>query len=177
MDRFFASRRVVQNRDGSSWASAVPPGFCLRSRQSPWRNAAVPTLWVNGTHDIHYVLDKLCQSNALVQAPRVNANRTERCVTEPRARLESDGDPNFIDSILADTPRRWRLFGSPADQATAETVTVTLPKPKLKSYKPNCTTRPNRVCVEASLGKKSNAKITDEKVTARAFLSSHTWPW
>ncbi|SMP72283.1 PhoPQ-activated pathogenicity-related protein [Neorhodopirellula lusitana] len=47
----------------AAWVAAYDPGSHLPK-------CTVPTLWVNGTHDIHYVLDSYAKSYAKVQGPR-----------------------------------------------------------------------------------------------------------
>lgn len=77
-----------------AWVAAYDPGSHLGK-------CTVPTLWVNGTHDQHYVLDSYAKSYAKVQGPH-----TIRI--EPRMR---HGHPPgwapieiqiFVDSILRD---------------------------------------------------------------------------
>lgn len=46
-----------------AWVAAYDPGSHLGK-------CRVPTFWVNGTHDVHYVLDSYAKSYALVQGPR-----------------------------------------------------------------------------------------------------------
>jgi dienelactone hydrolase len=47
----------------AAWVAAYDPSSHLGK-------CTVPTFWVNGTHDIHYVLDSYAKSYALVQGPR-----------------------------------------------------------------------------------------------------------
>ncbi|MEM7315904.1 MAG: PhoPQ-activated protein PqaA family protein, partial [Planctomycetota bacterium] len=47
----------------AQWVAAYDPGSHLGK-------CTVPTLWVNGTHDKHYVLDSYAKSYAKVQGPR-----------------------------------------------------------------------------------------------------------
>lgn len=47
----------------SAWIEAYDPGSHLEK-------CTIPTLWVNGTHDVHYVLDSYAKSYAKVQGPR-----------------------------------------------------------------------------------------------------------
>ncbi|WP_053061081.1 alpha/beta hydrolase family protein [Rhodopirellula islandica] len=78
-----------------AWVAAYDPGSHLPK-------CTVPTLWVNGTHDIHYVLDSYAKSYAKVQGPR-----TMRI--EPRMPHGHQAGWNppeiqiFVDSILRDT--------------------------------------------------------------------------
>lgn len=46
-----------------AWVAAYDPGSHLNK-------CTVPTLWVNGTHDVHYVLDSYAKSYAKVKGPR-----------------------------------------------------------------------------------------------------------
>lgn len=48
----------------SDWVAAYDPSSHLGK-------CTVPTLWVNGTHDKHYVLDSYAKSCALVKGPRI----------------------------------------------------------------------------------------------------------
>lgn len=76
----------------SEWIAAYDPGSHLGK-------CTVPTLWVNGTHDKHYVLDSYAKSYAKVRGPR-----TIRI--QPRMRhghipgWEPDEIQIFVDSIL-----------------------------------------------------------------------------
>ncbi len=47
-----------------AWVAAYDPGSHLSK-------CTVPTLWVNGTHDQHYVLDSYAKSYSQVQGPRI----------------------------------------------------------------------------------------------------------
>ncbi len=47
----------------AAWVAAYDPSSHLGK-------CRVPTFWVNGTHDVHYVLDSYAKSYALVQGPR-----------------------------------------------------------------------------------------------------------
>lgn len=47
----------------AAWVEAYDPGSHLGK-------CRVPTFWVNGTHDVHYVLDSYAKSYALVKGPR-----------------------------------------------------------------------------------------------------------
>jgi dienelactone hydrolase len=47
----------------AAWVVAYDPGSHLSK-------CTVPTLWVNGTHDVHYVLDSYAKSYSKVQGPR-----------------------------------------------------------------------------------------------------------
>ncbi|MEM1443716.1 MAG: PhoPQ-activated protein PqaA family protein, partial [Verrucomicrobiota bacterium] len=74
------------------WVAAYDPSSHLGK-------CTVPTLWVNGTHDIHYVLDSYAKSYALVQGPR-------KIRIEPRMRHghQPGWEPKeigiFVDSLL-----------------------------------------------------------------------------
>ena len=46
-----------------AWVAAYDPGSHLAK-------CRVPTFWVNGTHDVHYVLDSYAKSYSLVKGPR-----------------------------------------------------------------------------------------------------------
>ncbi|PHQ32230.1 alpha/beta hydrolase family protein [Rhodopirellula bahusiensis] len=79
----------------AAWVAAYDPGSHLHQ-------CTVPTLWVNGTHDIHYVLDSYAKSYTKVRGPR-----TMRI--EPRMRHGHQAGWNppeiqiFVDSILKNT--------------------------------------------------------------------------
>lgn len=79
----------------TAWVAAYDPGSHLAK-------CTVPTLWVNGTHDVHYPLDSYAKSYRLVHGPR-----TMRI--EPRMNHGHFAGWNppeiqiFIDSILKDT--------------------------------------------------------------------------
>ncbi len=79
----------------AAWVTAYDPGSHLAK-------CTVPTLWVNGTHDVHYVLDSYAKSYALVQGPRTV--RIEPRMSHGHA---AGWDPPeiqiFIDSILKGT--------------------------------------------------------------------------
>lgn len=47
----------------AAWVAAYDPSSHLEK-------CRIPTLWVNGTHDVHYALDSYAKSYALVQGPR-----------------------------------------------------------------------------------------------------------
>jgi len=76
------------------WVAAYDPGSHLNK-------CTVPTLWVNGTHDKHYVLDSYAKSYARVKGPR-----TIRIQPHMRHGHAAGWEPAeiqiFIDSILKD---------------------------------------------------------------------------
>ncbi|MDF2376956.1 MAG: PhoPQ-activated protein PqaA family protein [Verrucomicrobiales bacterium] len=75
-----------------AWIAAYDPSSHLGK-------CTVPTLWVNGTHDKHYVLDSYAKSYALVQAPR-----TVRIEPRMRHGHQPGWEPKeigiFVDSLL-----------------------------------------------------------------------------
>ncbi len=77
-----------------AWVAAYDPGSHLEK-------CTVPTLWVNGTHDRHYVLDSYAKSYAQVKGPR-----TIRIQPQMRHGHIPGWQPIeiqvFIDSILQD---------------------------------------------------------------------------
>jgi len=149
----------------AAWVAAYDPGSHLAK-------CTVPTLWVNGTHDIHYVLDSYAKSYALVQAPRVMR-------IEPRMRHGHAPGWNpteiqiFIDSILADTTP----LATVGSLQISDSGTVTVPfqsETKIVQAELHYTTesglRSKRVW------EKVECKITDEKVTAEGLpLEANTW--
>jgi dienelactone hydrolase len=80
----------------AAWVAAYDPGSHLGK-------CTVPTLWVNGTHDVHYVLDSYAKSYAIVQGPR--AIRIEPHMPHGHtAGWQPAEIPIFIDSILRGKP-------------------------------------------------------------------------
>ncbi len=86
----------------------------------------VPTLWVNGTHDNHYVLDSYAKSYALVQGPR-----TMRI--EPR--LDSNANEEKRNHAVVSVYHRHPVGVS---QLSANNLTTTWPG-KLPPPMPNAT--------------------------------------
>ncbi len=90
----------------SAWIEAYDPGSHLEK-------CTIPTLWVNGTHDVHYVLDSYAKSYAKVQGPRTIRIQPKM----PHGHIPGWQPAEiqiFIDSILRN--------GSPLVQVGAVTV-------------------------------------------------------
>ncbi|MFG0267128.1 MAG: alpha/beta hydrolase family protein [Rhodopirellula sp. JB055] len=86
--------RLGDRRD--AWVAAYDPGSHLHQ-------CTVPTLWVNGTHDIHYVLDSYAKSYSNVKGPR--SLRIEPRM--PHGHQAGWNPPEiqiFVDSLLKSTP-------------------------------------------------------------------------
>ncbi|QEG42119.1 alpha/beta hydrolase family protein [Roseimaritima ulvae] len=155
--------RLGERRD--AWVAAYDPGSHLAK-------CTVPTLWVNGTHDIHYVLDSYAKSYSLVQAPR-----TMRI--EPRMPHGHQAGWNppeiqlFIDSILKGTTP----LATVGEMQVSDNGTVTVPyhsDTKIVQAALHYTT-------ESGLRSKRQwqrveAKIVDGKVTAEGLpQEANTW--
>lgn len=82
--------------DIEKWVAAYDPSSHLGK-------CTVPTFWVNGTHDKHYVLDSYAKSYQLVQGPR-NIRIEPRMGHSHPAGWEPSEIERFIDSILLDEP-------------------------------------------------------------------------
>ena len=78
------------------WVAAYDPSSHLGK-------CTVPTFWVNGTHDKHYVLDSYAKSYQLVRGPR-NIRIEPRMGHSHPAGWEPSEIERFIDSILLDEP-------------------------------------------------------------------------
>jgi dienelactone hydrolase len=77
-----------------AWVAAYDPGSHLAK-------CTVPTFWVNGTHDKHYVLDSYAKSYALVQGPRTIRIEPRMGHSHP-AGWAPEEIGLFVDSILKD---------------------------------------------------------------------------
>lgn len=155
--------RLGDRRD--AWVAAYDPGSHLAK-------CTVPTLWVNGTHDVHYVLDSYAKSYSLVQAPR-----TMRI--EPRMSHGHQAGWNppeiqiFIDSILNDTTP----LATVGSMHISDNGTVTVPfesETKIVQAALHYTTESG---LRSKRGwEKVEAKITDGKVTAEGLPpQANTW--
>lgn len=76
----------------ASWIAAYDPGSHLGE-------CTVPTLWVNGTHDIHYVLDSYAKSYSLVKGPRTMRIEPRMGHSHPAGWAPREIEI-FIDSLL-----------------------------------------------------------------------------
>ncbi len=76
----------------AAWVAAYDPGSHLGK-------CVVPTLWVNGTHDVHYVLDSYAKSYSLVKGPRTIRIQPRMGHSHP-AGWNPEEIQTFIDSIL-----------------------------------------------------------------------------
>lgn len=104
--------RLGEKRD--AWVAAYDPSSHLSK-------CTVPTFWVNGTHDVHYVLDSYAKSYSLVRGPK-----TIRIEPNMRHSHTAGWAPTeigiFVDSLLKD--------GEPLPEVGAMQVvdgTVTVP--------------------------------------------------
>lgn len=80
-----------------AWVAAYDPGSHLSK-------CTVPTLWVNGTHDKHYVLDSYAKSYSKVQGPRTIRIEPRMGHSHPAGWAPAEIQI-FIDSILkSETP-------------------------------------------------------------------------
>tara|TARA_R110002096_G_scaffold83431_5_gene193447 strand:- start:1781 stop:3043 length:1263 start_codon:yes stop_codon:yes gene_type:complete len=75
-----------------SWINAYDPSSHLAK-------CTTPTFWVNGTHDIHYVLDSYAKSYSLVKGPRTLRIKPKMNHSHP-AGWEPTEIGIFVDSIL-----------------------------------------------------------------------------
>lgn len=82
--------------DLEKWVAAYDPSSHLDQ-------CTVPTFWVNGTHDRHYVLDSYAKSYRLVRGPR-NIRIEPRMGHSHPAGWEPSEIGRFVDSILLDQP-------------------------------------------------------------------------
>ncbi len=75
-----------------AWVAAYDPSSHLAK-------CKIPTFWVNGTHDVHYVLDSYAKSYALVKGPR-----TFRIEPQMRHSHAAGWEPKeigiYVDSVL-----------------------------------------------------------------------------
>tara|TARA_R110000850_G_scaffold36847_1_gene97057 strand:- start:1177 stop:2448 length:1272 start_codon:yes stop_codon:yes gene_type:complete len=77
-----------------AWIDAYDPSSHLAK-------CSTPTLWVNGTHDIHYVLDSYAKSYSLVKGPRTLRIEPKMGHSHPAGWAPSEIGL-FVDSILKD---------------------------------------------------------------------------
>ncbi len=155
--------RLGERRD--AWVAAYDPGSHLAK-------CTVPTLWVNGTHDIHYVLDSYAKSYALVQAPRTMRIEPRMSHSHP-AGWKPPEIQMFIDSILNDTTP----LATVGSMQVSDSGTVTVP------YESETKIVQAALHYTSELGLRSKrawqkveAKITDGKVTAEGLPEqANTW--
>jgi hypothetical protein len=98
-----------------SWVAAYDPGSHLSK-------CTVPTLWVNGTHDVHYVLDSYAKSYAKVAGPRT-LRIEPRMPHSHRAGWNPPEIQIFVDSILKQTTP----LASVGPMQVSDNGTVTVP--------------------------------------------------
>lgn len=77
-----------------AWVAAYDPGSHLAK-------CRVPTFWVNGTHDVHYVLDSYAKSYALVKGPRTLRIEPRMGHSHPAGWAPAEIGI-FVDSLLKD---------------------------------------------------------------------------
>ncbi|QDS94007.1 PhoPQ-activated pathogenicity-related protein [Roseimaritima multifibrata] len=149
----------------AAWVAAYDPGSHLSK-------CTVPTLWVNGTHDVHYVLDSYAKSYAKVQGPR-----TIRIEPRMRHGHTPGWDPPeiqiFIDSLLDGTTP----LATVGEMTVSDSGTVTVPyesETKIVKAELHYTT-------ESGLRSKRNWKtvtceITEDAVSADGLpAEANTW--
>lgn len=99
----------------AAWVAAYDPGSHLH-------RCTIPTLWVNGTHDIHYVLDSYAKSYAKVQGPRTMRIQP-RMAHGHQAGWKPPEIQVFVDSFLKGTPP----LASVGSVHVSDDGTVTMP--------------------------------------------------
>ncbi|MAS96346.1 MAG: acylamino acid-releasing protein [Verrucomicrobiales bacterium] len=98
-----------------AWVKAYDPGSHLGK-------CTVPTFWVNGTHDKHYVLDSYAKSYSKVKGPRTIRIEPRMGHSHP-AGWEPKEIQIFIDSILKD----GKPLPKVGEMEVAEDGTVSVP--------------------------------------------------
>jgi len=146
------------------WVEAYDPGSHLAK-------CRIPTLWVNGTHDIHYVLDSYAKSYSLVKGPR-----TMRIEPRMRHGHQPGWEPEeigiFVDSILKDGIP-LPIIGEMTVQETTVTAPFQSETPLVKAelhYTSESGLRSGRKWETIP------AKIEDGKATAQGLpADANTW--